>query len=232
MAGGPARSRHRRHWDYDALLVTKRLTRTLILGIGAMGASIGCGSGDTSEPAVDGAVPHDAQANDVTLADADSAAPDGSQACHNDSDCSSSAVYRFCSPGGTPVGCGTCQAPQAPCNVDSECQQNNDSAAPAAMVCGPPGPCTCPSAGKSGSCIPACAATFDCRPGLVCQSGHCSARSCSADSDCPPIGIQDYACDGGQCGAKACASDADCHGGYCINSACSTQPGACAQGAV
>lgn len=190
------------------------------------------GDSARSDASADGAALHDAQPSDATASQADSTSPDGPHTCHNNSDCSSSSGFLFCSPGGTPVGCGTCQASQAPCNMDSECQQIHDSAASMTMVCGPAGPCTCPSPGKTGSCIPACAATFDCSPGLVCQSGHCSPRPCSTDSDCPPVGIQDYRCGGGQCSPKACASDADCHGGYCINSACSSQPGACAQGAA
>jgi hypothetical protein len=96
------------------------------------------------------------------------------------------------------------------------------------MVCGPPEFCV------SGSeCIPACQSDTDCGSAeSVCRSGHCVAKPCNVDADCPSIGISDYACSAGVCTPKPCTNDSDCHGGFCVNRVCATQQGFCASGAA
>jgi hypothetical protein len=151
---------------------------------------------------------------------------DGPRACHSNADCGS---LLSCSPGGQPSGCGVCIAPPNPCNVDSDCQVINDAAATQPMVCGPGGPCTCGVGGKTGSCIPACHVATDCAADEACgASGHCVAKPCTTDADCPSTSSLDYACSAAKtCAPKSCTTDADCGAHFCVNNTCYPQPGSC-----
>jgi hypothetical protein len=154
----------------------------------------------------------------------DAGAPDGPVACGTSNDCSSGFS---CSPGGTPVGCGICVAPQNACNTDSDCRIIDDAAATTPYVCGPPSECECGFGGKTGECIPACTGPGDCSADEACSSGHCVPKPCSSDADCPSPSTVDYACSAGVCGVKSCSSDADCGAHYCVNRTCYPLPGAC-----
>jgi hypothetical protein len=152
---------------------------------------------------------------------------DGPQPCHTNADCSGPFAYS-CSPGGAVVGCGVAMRPPYPCNVDSDCQLIQDAAPPRPMVCGQPGGCV-----YGNSCVPACQSDSDCAGGdSVCRLGHCVAKPCSVNADCPSIGIYDFVCTSSMCTSKGCASDSDCHGGFCVNRTCSPQQGFCAPGAA
>jgi hypothetical protein len=160
------------------------------------------------------------------IACGDSGTPgDGSASCGSDSDCTSGLQ---CAPGGVPMGCGICGMPLNPCGTDSDCALIGDAAPATPMVCGPPGGCTCAVNGKSGSCIPACKSASDCSPDESCaSSGHCVAKSCTADADCPSTQTVDFACSGGTCAFKSCKTNADCGAHYCISGTCYPQAGMC-----
>ncbi len=152
-------------------------------------------------------------------------ATDGSATCSSSNDCTSGMQ---CTPGGVSLGCGICAMPQNPCSTDADCALIGDAAPAAPMVCGPPGECTCSASGKTGSCIPACKSAGDCSPDETCAvSGHCVAKTCTADTDCPSTSTVDYACSGGTCAAKSCQTNADCGAHYCIVGTCYPQAGMC-----
>jgi hypothetical protein len=98
------------------------------------------------------------------------------------------------------------------------------------MVCGPGGECTCPVGGKTGSCIPACKGPGDCTAQEACDpSGHCVAKPCASDTDCPSTSYVDYGCSSTHvCAVKSCTTDADCGAHYCVSGTCYPQPGSCA----
>lgn len=156
----------------------------------------------------------------------DSGAPgDASAGCTTSADCTGGME---CGPGGLPTGCGICAMPQNPCSVDTDCALIGDAAPATPMVCGSGGECTCSVNGKSGSCIPACTSANDCGPDESCAtSGHCVAKACTTDADCPSTQTVDFACSGGTCGVKACKTSADCGSHYCVNGACYPQAGMC-----
>lgn len=165
-----------------------------------------------------------AQTN-MSCAPPDSGPPsDGAAGCSSNADCTSDLQ---CSPGGVTVGCGICAMPQNPCSTDADCKMIDDAAPSQPMVCGPGGPCTCPVGGKTGSCIPACTGASDCGPDEACASGHCVAKPCTSDSECPSTQSVDYACSGGVCAPKSCKTNADCGAHYCVNGTCYPQAGAC-----
>ena len=150
---------------------------------------------------------------------------DGSATCSSDHDCTSGMQ---CAPGGVPLGCGVCEMPPNPCSTDTDCVLAADAAPGAPMVCGPPGECTCGVDGKSGSCIPACTSSSDCSPDQSCASGgHCVAKSCTTDADCPSTQTVDFACSGGTCAEKSCQTNPDCGAHYCVSGTCYPQAGMC-----
>jgi hypothetical protein len=150
---------------------------------------------------------------------------DGGGACSSNADCTSAFS---CSPGGVETGCGICAMPQNPCSTDSDCSVIGDAASSQPMVCGPGGACTCPVGGKTGSCIPACTTASGCGPDEACaSSGHCVAKPCTSDAQCPSTQTVDYACSGGVCATKSCKTDADCGAHYCVNGTCYPQAGVC-----
>jgi hypothetical protein len=154
---------------------------------------------------------------------------DGGILCSSNADCPST---MSCSPGGANgggyAGCGICAAPQYPCSTDSDCAVIGDAAPSQPMVCGPGGPCTCAVNGKAGSCIAACTPASGCGPDEACSStGHCVAKPCTTDADCPSTQYVDYACSSGTCAIKSCTTDADCGGHYCVSGTCYPQPGIC-----
>jgi hypothetical protein len=166
--------------------------------------AVGCGSGST---------------NTGGPADA------GPVRCSSNADCPS---LLSCSPGGAPSGCGVCVAPQYPCAGDSDCKVIGDAAPPQPMVCGPGGPCTCGVGAKTGSCIPACQSPTDCGADETCSStGHCVAKPCTTDAECPSTSTVDFACSGGTCAVKSCKTNADCGAHYCVSGTCYPQPGMC-----
>ncbi len=165
--------------------------------------------------------------SNITCA-ADSGAPsDGAATCSSSADCHPTDFE--CSPGGVTVGCGICAMPQNPCSVDSDCALIDGAAPTTPMVCGPAGGCTCPVGGKSGSCIPACQSASDCSPDESCApGGHCVAKACTTDAECPSTQTADYACSAaGTCAIKPCQTSADCGAHYCVNGACYPQAGMC-----
>jgi hypothetical protein len=96
------------------------------------------------------------------------------------------------------------------------------------MVCGPGGPCTCGVGGKNGSCIPACQGASDCGADEACAAtGHCVAKPCTSDADCPSTSTVDYACSAGTCSIKSCKTNADCGAHYCVSGTCYPTPGMC-----
>jgi hypothetical protein len=196
----------------------------VVLGVGAVAACGSAGAG-SSPPSVLCA------SLDAGTCEGGGSPVDGPQPCRTNADCTSPFAF-ICNPGGGVVGCGFAARAPFPCNVDSDCRLIDGSAPPKPMVCGQPGGCV-----FGLSCIPACQADSDCGGGdIVCGSGHCVAKPCQVDSDCPSIGIDDFACSGTSgtrvCTLKGCASDADCHGWFCVNQTCSSQQGFCASSAV
>lgn len=149
---------------------------------------------------------------------------DGGAGCASDKQCTNGFE---CSPGGVTVGCGICEMPQNPCSSDSDCAMIGDAAPSQPMVCGPGGECTCPVGGKTGSCIPACTSASGCGPDEACASGHCVAKPCTSDSECPSTQSVDYACQSGVCATKSCSTNADCGAHYCVNGTCYPQAGVC-----
>jgi hypothetical protein len=147
--------------------------------------------------------------------------------CHTNNDCAQGGgPFLSCSPGGYSGG-GACDPTNAACNIDADCALIHDAAPAVPMVCGPRNPFDCANP-KNGDCIPACKGPSDCAAEQACESGHCVALPCTIDANCPAVGIQDYTCSaGGRCAAKACTGDSECHGGYCVNSYCSSVPGLC-----
>jgi hypothetical protein len=162
---------------------------------------------------------------------ADSGAPsDGAVACSSSADCRGGME---CSPGGVTIGCGICAMPQDPCSADSDCKLIDDAAPATPMVCGPGGSCTCPVGGKSGSCIPACQSASDCGSDETCSpTGHCVAKPCTTDAQCPSTSTVDYACSAGTCAVKSCQSSADCGAHYCVSGTCYPQAGMCVEPAA
>jgi hypothetical protein len=156
----------------------------------------------------------------------DSGAPsDGAATCSSSADCSSG--YQ-CTPGGVTVGCGICAMPQNPCSADSDCKLIDDAAPTTPMVCGPGGGCTCPVGGKPGSCIPACQSASDCSADEACApTGHCVAKPCTSDAECPGTQTVDFACSAGTCAVKSCKTNADCGAHYCVSGTCTPQQGMC-----
>jgi hypothetical protein len=125
-------------------------------------------------------------------------------------------------------GCGICFQPPNACGNDSDCQLIDGSAPPTPMVCGPGGECACGTGGKTGQCIAACTGPSDCTPDEACSyDGHCVAKPCSTDADCPSPSTVDYACSGGYCAIKSCTTNADCGAHYCVNLTCYPEPGSC-----
>jgi hypothetical protein len=186
----------------------------LAASLGLLAAiAAGCGSSTTTVGASDGGA-------------ADSRAPsDAAATCHSNADCTPSFE---CSPGGVTIGCGICAMPQNPCSVDSDCALIHDAAPTTQMVCGPAGGCVCPVGGKSGSCIPACQSASDCSPDESCSpTGHCVAKSCTTDAECPSTQTVDFACAAGTCAPKSCNTDANCGAHYCVSGTCYPQAGMC-----
>lgn len=150
---------------------------------------------------------------------------DGAAICSSSADCAPSDQ---CTPGGTIVGCGICAMPQDPCSADSDCAIIDGAAPATVMVCAPASGCTCPVDGKSGSCIPACQSASDCTPDQACAaSGHCVAKPCTSDAECPGTPTTDFACSSGTCAIKACNTSADCGAHYCVSGTCSPEVGMC-----
>ncbi|MGH7295150.1 MAG: hypothetical protein ACRELB_09465, partial [Polyangiaceae bacterium] len=90
------------------------------------------------------------------------------------------------------------------------------------------GPCVCLPSGKTGSCVAACTATSGCGADEACSGGHCVAKPCTTDGDCPSSSFVDYACStGGTCAEKTCKTDGDCGAHYCVNGTCYPQAGVC-----
>jgi len=193
--------------------IAKAGLRIAIAAAGALGAACGGGEGPGT---MDGR---------ALGSDADS----GAVTCASNSDCMEPA-QSVCSPPGQSFGCEVCEVVSVgTCNVDSDCR-GGDAAASTAMVCGPPGACLCPSGGSAGVCIPACHPS-SCGVDEMCSTtGHCVAKTCTSDADCPKDQATDYACSAGVCGVKTCATNGACGGDYCVNGACYTQPGVCVGG--
>jgi hypothetical protein len=98
------------------------------------------------------------------------------------------------------------------------------------MVCGPGDQCTCPFNGKSGNCIPACQSPSDCTADETCSAGHCVAKPCTTDSECPSTQYVDYACSASRtCAEKSCKTNADCGAHFCVNGTCYPERGMCVQ---
>jgi hypothetical protein len=165
--------------------------------------------------------------SNITCGADSGAASDGAATCSSSADCHPTDFE--CSPGGVTIGCGICAMPQNPCSVDSDCTLIDGAAPTAPMVCGPAGGCTCPVGGKSGSCIPACQSASDCSPDESCApGGHCVAKTCTTDAECPSTQTVDYACSAtGTCAVKSCQTSADCGAHYCVSGACYPQAGMC-----
>jgi hypothetical protein len=101
------------------------------------------------------------------------------------------------------------------------------------MVCETGLLCVCPFGGKSGECIPACQGPGDCGPDEACSSGHCVAKPCTSDADCPESNGYLFACSSAHvCGAKACTTDADCGAQFCVNGTCNPKQGMCVEPAA
>jgi hypothetical protein len=120
-----------------------------------------------------------------------------------------------------------CRQPDSECNTDSDCATIHDAAPQKPMVCEPAGPCVCPQGGGRGECVPACQSASDCGPNQLCTAGHCGAKPCATEADCPSVNGVLFGCNTGKCGLKSCGSDADCSGQYCVNGTCSKEPGVC-----
>jgi hypothetical protein len=82
--------------------------------------------------------------------------------------------------------------------------------------------------GKSGSCIPTCVSASDCSADEACSpTGHCVAKSCTTDAECPSTQTVDYACSAGSCAVKSCQTNTDCGAHYCVSGTCYPQQGMC-----
>jgi hypothetical protein len=163
--------------------------------------------------------------SNISCADDSGSPSDAAATCSTSADCTSG--YQ-CTPGGTIVGCGICAVPQNPCSTDSDCTLVDGAAPGTTLVCAPSSGCTCPVNGKSGSCIPACQSASDCTPDEACApTGHCAAKPCTSDAQCPGTQTVDYACAGGTCAIKTCTTSADCGTHFCVSGTCSPEAGMC-----
>ena len=133
--------------------------------------------------------------------------------CHASSDCAPA-------PKGWQLDCvaaSDCHQgvpPPSECTTDANCVDaggNSGRSACAPVTCGGH-VCRAPCAGDT-----ACAASEQCDTG-----GHCVARACVADGQCP----KNYACTGGKCARKACTRDDECKGA-CVNGGCQDHLGQC-----
>jgi hypothetical protein len=72
-------------------------------------------------------------------------------------------------------------------------------------------------------CVAACADAGGCDPSQTCDgSGHCVAKPCASDVDCPVH----FACRV-VCSRRLCRVDGDCDGGFCVGGGCYDDPGVC-----
>jgi hypothetical protein len=195
--------------------------KSRVLFFGALAcAVVGCG-GSVAEPP--SSVEHrdtgtpDAAA-DAAPPDADGGHPDArpldAGQCRVDADCVIPGDTPCVAPG-MPYGSGPC-ANAAPCVSDGECRLDGGN-----MICDV-SPDVCPGIPKS--CIPGCTGPADCGAGQVCTAGRCAGAPCQNDATCPT----DFACAGGACARKTCSDDTPCSG-YCVQSACYSEPGWCPQ---
>ena len=133
--------------------------------------------------------------------------------CRDSSDCGS---FICLEPGGF-AGCGICIDVESQCQADADCPSGEGGA----MVCAKfhPPPCPCALDPALYVCIPACHSDGECDQGETCNgAGHCVARPCVSDADCPA----QFACEpatGGSdsaCQRRRCEADSDCAGGFCV----------------
>jgi hypothetical protein len=151
---------------------------------------------------------------DVTDVSGD-APPEGK--CHSSADCTQSGQYCFAP--GDPQPCGICQHPDRTCGVDEDCKDFG-------QVCDWwDAPCKCT---VELACIQPCGVQGGKTCGALeeCKEGHCVAKVCVTDQDCP----KNFFCpimDLPHCQRMTCASDAGCPDGYCVNGTCRDEIGYC-----
>ncbi len=123
------------------------------------------------------------------------------------------------------AGCVECQALTSECVIDADCAGRG-----AGIVCAERPmlgrDCLCAPAAR---CVSACSGDDGCEDGQRCDaSGHCTARTCASDDECPA----QFTCflygDTQTCVRRYCQGrDADCPSGFCVDQRCHDRRGTC-----
>lgn len=137
--------------------------------------------------------------------------------CHDGNDCEPSQI---CLAPGEQPPCGICRKPEDECQKDADC-------APTEVCEWVSGACLCwPAMQCVMRCdLPVGGPLGPCKPGQACVNGHCVAKACKSDEDCPPF----FQCvvASQTCERRTCQADGDCLGGRCVKGACYDSLGTC-----
>lgn len=137
--------------------------------------------------------------------------------CHDAGDCEPSQI---CLAPGEPLPCGICWEPEWVCLEDGDCGPSQVcEVVTGACLCQPAMQCVMRCDLSLGSPLPPC------EQGEECVDGHCVARACATDTDCPWL----FWCDPTHetCSRRTCETDAECAGGRCVKGACHESLGTC-----